>query len=105
MQILLLISSKYKEKVFELLSRLDNGKTNLCHGDFHPQNILYNEEKHWVIDWGGASRGDPEADACMTYFYEKRSSSHFADTYLHSYCKNSNVKQDKIFAWLPVIAA
>ena len=23
---------------------------NLCHGDFHPLNILYDGSKHWIID-------------------------------------------------------
>lgn len=99
------LTEQIKDKVFELLSRLDTGKKNLCHGDYHPGNILFDGEKQWIIDWDGASIGDPAADACMTYFYEKRFHPNTADIYLQSYCKYSNVTQEDILAWQPVIAA
>ena len=45
------------------------------------------------------------ADACMMYFYEKRFHPDTADIYLQAYCKYSNVRQEDILAWQPVIAA
>jgi aminoglycoside phosphotransferase (APT) family kinase protein len=38
----------------------------LCHGDFHPANVLLTDAGPRVIDWAGASRGDPIADVCRT---------------------------------------
>lgn len=38
----------------------------LCHGDFHPGNILGPWRRPVVIDWGGVSRGDPDADVART---------------------------------------
>jgi aminoglycoside phosphotransferase (APT) family kinase protein len=38
----------------------------LCHGDFHPGNVLLTSAGPRVIDWPGASRGDPMADVCRT---------------------------------------
>ena len=39
----------------------------LCHGDFHPANILVEASgRHVVIDWGGAAAGPPEADVART---------------------------------------
>ncbi len=99
------LTERIKNKVLELLYRLDTGKTNLCHGDLHPFNILFDGKKHWIIDWDDASTGDPAADACMTYFYEKRFAANTAEIYLNAYCRNSNVKKEELFAWLPVIAA
>ena len=99
------LTEQVKINVLELLSRLDTGKTSLCHGDLHPSNILYDGKKHWIIDWDSASTGVPAADACMSYFYEKRFAPSTADTYLNAYCKNSDVKQEDVLAWLPVIAA
>jgi thiamine kinase len=38
----------------------------LCHGDFHPGNVLLTSAGPCVIDWPGAARGDPAADVCRT---------------------------------------
>jgi aminoglycoside phosphotransferase (APT) family kinase protein len=38
----------------------------LCHGDFHPGNILRSKEGPVLIDWTNATRGDPEADVART---------------------------------------
>ena len=100
------LTEHIKEKSIDLLYRLDTGKTNLCHGDFHPGNIIYDGEKYWVIDWEEPSRGDPAADACMTYFYEKRfSQSGWSEIYLDLFCEESKIKREDVLAWLPVIAA
>jgi len=99
------LTERIKNKALELLIHLDARKKSLCHCDLHPSNILFDGKKHWIIDWDSASTGDPAADACMTYFFEKRYAPNTADKYLHAYCKNSIVKQEEIFVWLPVIAA
>jgi len=38
----------------------------LCHGDFHPGNILLASETPVLIDWTNATRGDPAADVART---------------------------------------
>lgn len=38
----------------------------LCHGDFHPGNILQKGEKFYIIDWSGAYRGNPVSDIAHT---------------------------------------
>jgi hypothetical protein len=38
----------------------------LCHGDFHPGNVLGPWRQPVVIDWGGVTRGDPVADVART---------------------------------------
>jgi aminoglycoside phosphotransferase (APT) family kinase protein len=47
------------------LSRLPVGQA-LCHGDFHPENVLLGPRGPVVIDWGSASRGDPLGDVACT---------------------------------------
>jgi aminoglycoside phosphotransferase (APT) family kinase protein len=47
------------------LSRLPDGEA-LCHGDFHPENVLLGPRGPVVIDWGSASRGDPLGDVACT---------------------------------------
>ena len=38
----------------------------LCHGDFHPGNVLITPAGPVVIDWSSASRGDPFGDVAWT---------------------------------------
>jgi Ser/Thr protein kinase RdoA (MazF antagonist) len=38
----------------------------LCHGDYHPQNVLGTLQEPVIIDWGDASRGAPTADVART---------------------------------------
>ena len=38
----------------------------LCHGDYHPGNVLLADGRTAVIDWGAATRGAPEADHART---------------------------------------
>jgi aminoglycoside phosphotransferase (APT) family kinase protein len=47
------------------LADLPDG-TALCHGDFHPANVLMTARGPVVIDWSSASRGDPLGDVAYT---------------------------------------
>lgn len=38
----------------------------LCHGDYHPANVLGTLKAPVIIDWGDASRGAPVADVART---------------------------------------
>lgn len=42
-------------------------KKNLCHGDFHPGNILVSKDKKVIIDWSGVHTGNPVSDVAHTY--------------------------------------
>ncbi|PYI55111.1 phosphotransferase family protein [Paenibacillus flagellatus] len=55
------LSDDEKEAVLAVLARLPGG-TKLCHGDFHPDNIVLGGGGPQVIDWMTAGRGDPASD-------------------------------------------
>jgi aminoglycoside phosphotransferase (APT) family kinase protein len=38
----------------------------LCHGDFHPGNVIISQHGPVIIDWDTASRGDPLGDVART---------------------------------------
>jgi Ser/Thr protein kinase RdoA (MazF antagonist) len=44
----------------------------LCHGDFHPGNVLVGGDRVGVIDWANAMRGVPEADLARTMLLLKQ---------------------------------
>ena len=39
----------------------------LCHGDFHPHNIMGPIGRETIIDWLDAAKGEPAADVCRSY--------------------------------------
>ncbi|PGN54527.1 aminoglycoside phosphotransferase [Bacillus thuringiensis] len=78
----------------------------LCHGDFHPFNlILSKEEKVKVIDWVDASSGDIREDVFRTYLLYSQSSVELAEMYLDIYCSRTGISRDEVFQWAPIIIA
>ncbi|MBC8098283.1 MAG: phosphotransferase [Armatimonadetes bacterium] len=55
-----------KAAVLAQLTRLPEGDA-LCHGDYHPDNLLLNANGAKVIDWVDAAQGNPLADVARTY--------------------------------------
>ncbi|MFC2078416.1 phosphotransferase family protein [Candidatus Bipolaricaulota bacterium] len=50
-----------------LLDALDDGSA-VCHGDFHPDNIILSDRGPVIIDWGPATAGAPPADLAWTVY-------------------------------------
>ena len=77
----------------------------LCHGDFHPLNILADADRHWIIDWPDACRGDPAADLCRSYVLLTLHAKDLAEPYLDAYSRLGGVSPEVALGWLPYIAA
>ena len=77
----------------------------LCHGDFHPYNIMGPLGREVLIDWPNASQGDPTADVCRTYVLLRSVSSELASAYIDTYSQASGASRDAILNWLPYVAA
>ena len=54
-----------KEVALADLDRLPDDDA-LCHGDFHPDNVLMTAQGPVIIDWPDATRGHPLADVART---------------------------------------
>jgi aminoglycoside phosphotransferase (APT) family kinase protein len=59
------LPSELADFALEKLDALPDGD-RLCHGDFHPGNLLSGRDGPAVIDWTDAARGDPAADLART---------------------------------------
>jgi aminoglycoside phosphotransferase (APT) family kinase protein len=81
------------------------GGDRLCHGDFHPWNILGSLEAPMVIDWLDASLGVPAADACRSYVLMAAARPHLAEAYADAYAALANIGRGEIDDWLPFVAA
>ena len=59
------LSGDAKAAVLQALARLPDGD-RLCHGDFHPFNVLMAARGPVLIDWLDAASGPPAADVART---------------------------------------
>ena len=92
-----------------LLNRLEElpRRSQLCHGDFNPSNIIVSEEgTPYILDWSHATQGDAAADAARTYLlFCLHGSSENAQKYLDLFCRQSNADSRHIRRWLSLVAA
>jgi thiamine kinase len=58
-------SERARSSALRRLDVLPEGRA-LCHGDYHPDNVLVTRHGPIIIDWGNASRGHPLADVAQT---------------------------------------
>ena len=54
------------ERAEPIALALDTGPAVVCHGDFHPLNVIVNGEAATVIDWTDAGLGDPMGDVARS---------------------------------------
>jgi Phosphotransferase enzyme family len=59
------VSEADRDAARRQLAELPDG-TAVCHGDFHPGNVLLTPRGPVVIDWGAATRGYPLGDVACT---------------------------------------
>ncbi len=77
----------------------------LCHGDFHPLNVLGPLGQEVLVDWLDARRGDPAADVCRSYMLIRPSAPELASAYVGAYAEVSGESCERILGWLPFVAA
>jgi len=78
----------------------------VCHGDFVPSNIIVgDDEKLYLCDWAHVTSGDPIVDAAQTYLLLKLRHPKWAESYLETYSTKADVAKQRIYYWMPVVAA
>jgi hypothetical protein len=93
-----------KQDLLDTLVDMRDGD-RLCHGDFHPLNILGDTSDPMIIDWLDARRGDPAADVCRSYLLLKLHAAEIAMPYLDAYCRLGDMDRDAVLRWMPYVAA
>jgi len=107
-----------RSKVLVALERMPDGN-RLCHGDFHPDNILLTEQGEMIIDWMDASLGNPLADLARTTIisrgavaagqipkrWQRMAVRLFHDRYIRHYFALRPGGEAEYGRWLPVVAA
>jgi len=106
-----------------ILKHLDTlpAGNQVCHGDYHPKNIIAGPGKNMVIDWTNAYRGNPLGDLALTRlrmlrpYFSKDFSGDTAwftaakkkiyDVYWQEYENLAHVAETELDAWLLPCAA
>lgn len=68
----LFLSEKVKKKLLEMVAELEDSNV-ICHGDFHPDNIMLSNKGPIIIDWTNARRGNKILDVARTLIMIKYS--------------------------------
>jgi aminoglycoside phosphotransferase (APT) family kinase protein len=112
---------RLRDYTLRVLDGLPDGD-RLCHGDYHPGNVLMAGDRVAVIDWPGAARGAPEADHVRTKLLLRWADplpgtspvfralittgrSVFADSYARAYRRGASQPLRRSDSWLIVHAA
>jgi aminoglycoside phosphotransferase (APT) family kinase protein len=115
-------SSRYlrRDEQDALLRRMYalESQEQLCHGDYHPGNVMLTGTRATVLDWVDATQGDPLADVARTSILmmghaeagavssnERHAIVAFHDAWLRAYLVHSGRDAAAVTAWRPLVAA
>lgn len=99
-----LLDETTRRRLLDAIPALPNGD-RLCHGDFHPHNIVGSGNGARIVDWLDASAADPAADVCRTFVLIGSVEPALAHRYVDAYCTATGIDRAAVYAWLPVVAA
>lgn len=115
------LSEGVREKALSALLRLPDGDA-VCHGDYHPDNLIVSPRGAIVLDWLTGTHGNSHADVARTVLLfriavlpegmsaTKRIMTQllrraFLAAYLRAYRRLQPTSDTEIEAWIPILAA
>lgn len=113
------LAEPLREKVLAMLDLLPEGQ-NVCHGDFHPGNVMLTRNGPIVIDWMTACSGNPWTDVARTCLllttgakaagkqihpFVRLAIRLYHHTYLQRYLALHDPGAEQWKDWMPIIAA
>lgn len=91
-----------KDQAIASLDHIDK-TLHLCHFDYHPENIIYHQDKPYIIDWNNAKLGNPVMDIASTYIIFLVYAKDYAQMYLEAMIEKGFVKSEILNA-IPLMA-
>jgi Ser/Thr protein kinase RdoA (MazF antagonist) len=113
------LAEDLRQALLSALGRLPDGD-RLCHGDFHPENVLLTPGGPVIIDWIDATCGNPLADIARTVilisggglprekvraWIDRGFRALFLSSYLKRYFTLHPGEKSQLERWAPVVAA
>lgn len=98
------LEDRLRGTLLERLSAMPDGDY-LCHGDYHPYNVVGVPGRAMVIDWVDATSGPVGADVCRSFLLMSTVVPELAETYLDRYSQLGAIPKAEILSWMPFVAA
>jgi uncharacterized protein (TIGR02172 family) len=113
------LPEQLRQKALAALEGLPDGQA-VCHGDFHPENVLVTDQGLMAIDWVDATAGHPLGDFARSELLIVQGElppnpiisilinlirRTFFDAYVERYFSQSPYTYAQVGDWLPVVAA
>ena len=112
------LTAAQRDAALAVLAAMPTG-TQLCHGDFHPDNVMLTAAGPVIIDWLDATRGRPAADVARTSIILRAAAETgqirnplqrafvraFHRVYLARYGRLRPGEEAEYRRWLPLVAA
>jgi aminoglycoside phosphotransferase (APT) family kinase protein len=115
------VGNERASRIQQALEALPDGRV-VCHGDFHPDNVLLSSSGPMIIDWGPATAGNAAADIAWTEYLFRHGGyppgmtrrqrailfllrRAFLVFYRRAYVRRRSFDWSAVRAWAPVIAA
>jgi len=113
------LSESLKQAALDALDKMPGGDA-LCHGDFHPDNIIMTATRPVVIDWIDVTSGNPLADFARTSILIQYGApapknplglviqlgrGSFYRAYHRHYFELTHANPAEVQAWIPIVAA
>jgi len=115
------LADEMVDRIRRALDALPDGRV-VCHGDFHPDNVLLGEAGETIIDWGPATSGSAAADVAWTVYLFRHAGyppgtawwqrfvifllrRAFLVVYQRAYGRGASFDWSEVEAWEPVNAA
>lgn len=115
-----ILASEIKKAIIEIIRAFPD-ENKLCHGDYHPGNVLLSGERVVIIDWMTAMCGNKLYDISKTImmiryndiyikskiliFFGEKLRKYMSDIYLKEYLKATHIQREVLEEWYVPVAA
>jgi len=103
-----------RDELLKAIEAMPDGD-RVCHGDYHPYNVIQSPRGSIVIDWNNSHLGDPLEDVARTKLIlmgfslmvpsVSRAVNRFMEAYLERYSTLRPTDQEQIKKWWPIVSA
>ncbi|KST99274.1 phosphotransferase [Lactococcus lactis] len=97
------LEKEIKNKALIALDKIPSSN-NLCHFDIHLLNIMFENQKYYIIDWVNAKNSHPILDIARTYVILKQYASRQSNKYLKLIIKKGGFDEELVTPAVTVMA-